>query len=122
MVATEEANQTKGRNTKPNLSNCQLRGIYQDLTSKALKDEPTVSNLSNRKLPEFEVMLLPKGLKYTSTSHENNPKLKSHIKIYTTSVLLSFSPVITLSGKIVVHVFSHTGCVKNIVRSMKSRM
>ena len=47
-----------------------------DLTNKALKDEPKVFNLSNRKLTEFEVMLLSKGLKYTPTPNENNQKLK----------------------------------------------
>ena len=69
----------------------------RDLTSKALKDEPKVFNLSNRKLTEFEVILLSKGLKYTPTPHENNPKLKTDFKIYTRRLRLTeFSTTVRL--------------------------
>ena len=54
-----------------------------------MKDEPKVFNLSNRKLTEFEVMLLSKGLKYTPTPNENNQKLKTDIKLYTRRLRLT---------------------------------
>ena len=69
----------------PNANNEEL----EDLTSKALKDEPKVFNLSNRKLTECEVMLLSKGLKYTPTPNENNQKLKTDIKLYTRRLRLT---------------------------------